>query len=231
MAAFLAQLGGRRLIGVVFGMAIILWVLVQKTMKPRVILGVAIAAATVLLIMQTMLAYRNVGLRAALGGEEEVEGPGYLHVDDNFLRLAQIVELFPKEYPHVYLKYPFYVFARPIPRVLWEGKPTDPGFKLADALEWSGVSLSCSVVGELYMAAGLFGVLLGGWFYGRLGGMAYAVLMSRRAVGALIVYSTFMMALFAGVRSMLDLVLICYVILAWMAICALYRMTYTHRHG
>src|SRR5207247_6839788 len=138
------------------------------------------------------LVYRNVGLRAALSGEAEVEGPGYLHVDDNFLRLAQIIQFFPDEHPYLYLKYPFYVFVRPIPRVLWEGKPTDPGFNLAEALEMSGVSLSCSVIGELYMAAGLFGVLLGGWFYGRLAVMASAFLMSRRAVGALIAYSTFL---------------------------------------
>ncbi len=227
ISAFLAQEGGRRIIGVIFGMAIILWVLSQKQIRMRVFLPAAIGIGTVLFIMQTMLEYRNIGLGVMLIEDEfgmDVQKPEYIHVDDNFLRLAQIVQLVPAQYPHVWEKYPIYVLVRPIPRVFWAGKPVDPGFDLPSALGLRMVSLSSSAVGELWVTGGFWAVILGGWVYGSLAGMASRLLTQGAGFGAHVVYSAAMMALFAGVRSMLDLVLISYVVLAWIFICWLYRL-------
>jgi hypothetical protein len=223
---FLSQEGGRRIIGVVFGMAIIFWTLTEHRLRARGVLVAASAAIAVLTFMQVMINYRNVGLSAAVhtDGDEKVEKYEYIHVDDNYYRLAQIISLIPATHEHTHLQYFVYVFVRPIPRVLWPDKPIDGGFDLSQALGLSGVSLSTSIVGELYTAGGLWVVAVGGFFYGLIARGASRLLGDELKLGALIIYCTTMMALFAGFRSMLDLVLISYVTLAWIGLCRLYQL-------
>ncbi len=139
-------------------------------------------------------------------------------MDDNVYRFCQIIQIIPEAHPYVYHQYLIWVLVRPIPRVFWPGKPVDPGFDLPATLGVKGVSFSCSTVGELYMSGGLIAIALGGWLYGRLSGMASRLLTQGATFGAYVVYSILMMALFAGMRSMLDLVLISYVVLAWIAL-------------
>jgi len=146
----------------------------------------------------------------------------HLRVDDNFYRLCQIIQLIPAQYPFVYQKYLVYVIVRPIPRVLWPGKPVDPGFDLPTALGVEGLSLSYSVIGELYMSLGLIGVALGGWLYGRIASTASGLLARCRTQGALVIYSIVVMALFSGMRSILELILVSYVVLAWVGITHLF---------
>ncbi len=223
---FLSQEGGRRIIGVVFGMAIIFWTLTERRLRARGMLVAAVAAIAVLMFMQVMINYRNVGLSTAIrtGGSEEVEKYEYLHVDDNFYRLAQTVGLIPANYAHTHHQFFVYVFVRPIPRVLWPNKPVDAGFDLPQALGLPGVSLSMSIVGELYTAGGLWVVAIGGFFYGLIARGSSRLLGGELKLGALIIYCTTMMALFAGFRSMLDLVLISYVTLAWIGLCWVYQL-------
>jgi oligosaccharide repeat unit polymerase len=231
MALFLAQGGGRRIIGVIFGMAIILWVLSEHRLKPRQIAILAGVAAVLLAVMQTMLEYRNVGFSAIFNEEtgEPMESRDYLHVDDNFYRFCQLIQFIPEQYPHVYHKYFIWVFVRPIPRVFWPGKPMDPGFDLPTALGLTGVTFSASVIGDLYMAAGMFGIALGGWFYGRLAGMASRLLTQSATFGGYVIYAALMMALFAGVRTMLELVLVSYVVLAWVGLSRLFMALHARR--
>ena len=102
--------------------------------------------------MQFMLNIRNLGYEEfAFRGESEYD---YLHVDDNFLRLAQVIELVPAEYPYLQFGQVWFTIIRPIPRVLWPGKPVDPGFDLPTALGMKGVSLSMSIIGEWYLSFG-----------------------------------------------------------------------------
>jgi len=224
MLVFLSQSGNRRVIGVVFGIAFITWVLTERRLRTRHVLIGAGSVAALLLVFQVMLEYRRVGLAElfASGKTEPILERDYLHVDDNFYRLCQIIELIPDYYPHTYHKYLVFVLVRPIPRVLWSDKPVDPGFELSSVIGARGVSLSSSVIGELYMAAGFFGIALGGWFYGRLSGMASQLLTLRTNFGAVIIYAIMTMSLFAGVRSMLELVLVNYALVAWIGLCQLF---------
>jgi len=231
MALFLAQSGSRRVIGVVGGMALILWVLDQQRLRIKHLLTSALAIIALLVTLQVMLEYRNVGLSVLVGqgdvpsGRQEkrqVLEEKHLRVDDNFYRLCQIIQLIPAQYPFVYHKYLVYVIVRPIPRVLWPGKPVDPGFDLPTALGVEGLSLSYSVIGELYMSLGLIGVALGGWLYGRIASTASGLLARCRTQGALVIYSIVVMALFSGMRSILELILVSYVVLAWVGITHLF---------
>ncbi len=65
------------------------------------------------------------------------------------------------------------------------------------------------------MAAGFIGIALGGWFYGRLCGMASRLLAGPTNLGVVLMYGVMTMSLFTGVRSILDLVLVNYATLAW----------------
>jgi oligosaccharide repeat unit polymerase len=231
MTLFLAQSGSRRVIGVVAGMALVLWILDQQRLRLKHLITTAVAVVAVLLALQIMLEYRNVGLSALVGnGETAVTGyqktqmleEDYLRVDDNFYRLCQIIQLIPNTHPFVYHEYLFYVLVRPVPRVFWPDKPIDPGFDLPNALGVQGVSYSYSVIGELYMSLGLFGIALGGWFYGRISAFARGLLSHSTTQGALVIYSIIVMALFSGMRSILELILVSYVVLAWVGLSQLF---------
>ena len=227
IALFLAQSGSRRVIGVVAGMALILWVLDQRRLRIKHLLTSLLMIAGLLLALQVMLEYRNLGFSALVGKGEVVSGrfekrqlfeEQHLRVDDNFYRLCQIIQLIPETYPFVYHKYFVYVIVRPVPRVFWPEKPVDPGFDLPTALDVQGVSFSYSVIGEFYMSLGFLGIALGGWFYGRVSSMASALLARCTTQGALVIYSIVVMALFSGMRSILDLILVSYVVLAWVGL-------------
>jgi hypothetical protein len=231
VALFLVQSGSRRIIGVVCGMALVLWVLDQQRLRVKHLLTTAFAIVALLVTLQVMLEYRNVGLGVLVGQAEMPSGryekrtvleEQHLRVDDNFYRLCQIIQLIPKQYPFVYHKYLIYVIVRPIPRVFWPGKPVDPGFDLPTVLGVEGVSFSYSVLGELYMSLGLIGVALGGWLYGRIASTASGLLARCRTQGALVIYSIVVMALFSGMRSILELILVSYVVLAWVGLTHLF---------
>jgi len=231
MTLFLAQSGSRRVIGVVAGMALMLWILDQQRLRVKHLITTVVAVVAVLLTLQIMLEYRNVGLSVLVGtGETAVIGyqksqvleEEHLRVDDNFYRLCQIIQLIPNTHPFVYHEYLFYVLVRPVPRVFWPEKPVDPGFDLPNALGVQGVSYSYSVIGELYMSLGFIGVALGGWFYGRISAFARGLLSHSTTQGALVIYSIVVMALFSGMRSILELILVSYVVLAWLGLSQLF---------
>jgi hypothetical protein len=231
IALFLAQSGSRRVIGVVGGMALILWVLDQRRLRIKHLIGSVVGVFALLVALQFMLEYRNVGLGVLVGKTEIQSGrfekrqileEQHLRVDDNFYRLCQIIQLIPESYGFVYHRYLIYVIVRPVPRVFWPGKPVDAGFDLPTALGVEGVSYSYSVIGELYMSLGLFGIALGGWFYGRVAAMASGLLARCTTQGALVIYSIVVMALFSGMRSILELILVSYVVLAWVGLSHLF---------
>jgi oligosaccharide repeat unit polymerase len=231
IALFLAQSGSRRVVGVVAGMALILWVLDQRRLRVKHLVTTAFAIVGLLIALQVMLEYRNVGLSVLVGTGEISSGRSekrqileeqHLRVDDNFYRLCQIIQLIPESYPFVYHNYLLYVIVRPIPRVFWPDKPVDPGFDLPTALGVQGVSYSYSVIGELYMSLGFIGIALGGWFYGRVASMASGLLARCTTQGALVIYSIVVMALFSGMRSILELLLVSYVVLAWVGLSHLF---------
>jgi hypothetical protein len=231
MTLFLAQSGSRRVIGVVAGMALVMWILDQRRLRVKQLITTVIVVAALLLALQLMLEYRNVGFSVLVGtGEMTVNGlekkqvleEQHLRVDDNFYRLCQIIQLIPKSHPFVYYDYLVYVLVRPVPRVLWPEKPVDPGFDLPSALGVEGVSYSYSVIGELYMSLGFIGIALGGWFYGRICAFARGLLGASSTQGALVIYSIIVMALFSGMRSILELILVSYVVLAWVGLSQLF---------
>lgn len=215
--AFQAQGGGRRIVGVMMGAAILTWLLLNKKISFARVGIVLVLLFGLLNILQTMLYVRKVGLETYLQyGVDVASKKDYFHVDDNFLRLAQIAYFFPDKVEYVGSSQIVFTLIRPIPRALWPGKPVDPGFNLTEMVGMQGVSLSSSIVGELYASWGLIAVFLGGLFMGNLG-KAWNVLLygTKESNNGRLMYALGIMVLFAGIRSMQDLVIMSYSIFAW----------------
>lgn len=219
MAVFLAQSGSRRVIGVIFGAAIICWLIEQRKLKLKELLIAFISMALLLTVMQNMLNFRGSGFAAAFDETEETEAIyQHIHVDDNFYRLSQTVSIVPRFSPYVYEKQIVFALIRPIPRAIWKSKPTDPGFDLATTIGKTGVALTHSVIGDWYITGGWIAVFIGGLLYGALAKSITTLLIKDADSAGGLVYSLMVMAMFAGVRAMIDIVLMSYALFAWMAI-------------
>src|SRR5687767_8515146 len=213
MLAFLSQGGGRRIIGVTAGAAIIVWIQAQQELRVRRLTIAAAAAIGLLAAMQFMLNIRTGGYEAfAFRGESKYD---YLHVDDNFLRLAQVIEIVPAEQPHVGFQQIWFTLVRPVPRVFWPNKPVSPGFDLPSIVGLRGVSLSTSIIGEWYLTWGWLAVMFGGWLHGRLARAINTLREHEEYRTNPIVYGLAVMVLVAGMRSMQDLVIMSYALIAW----------------
>ncbi|MEM7145831.1 MAG: O-antigen polymerase [Verrucomicrobiota bacterium] len=229
--AFVAQGGGRRIIGVMLGAALCFWLLDQKTIKIRHLLVAAACGVLILFVMQVMLVIRESGFSkigadaivAAIpgwGDDTVTTGSGtdsFIRVDDNFNRLAMITDIVPEEHPYVHHQFVFYTLVRPIPRFLWPGKPEDGGFDLATYLH-ADATLSSSIIGELYISFGWITVALGGWIFGRFATMPSQLLDSPQGTVAPMLYGWITMTLLVGMRSMVEVILFSYALLAWMLI-------------
>jgi hypothetical protein len=213
MLAFLSQGGGRRIIGVTVGAAIIVWIQAQARLNVRKLVIAAAAAIGLLTAMQFMLNIRSIGYEEYMfRGTSDYD---YLHVDDNYLRLAQVIQIVPAEHPHVNFQQLWFTIVRPVPRVFWPGKPIDPGFDLPSIVGMKGVSLSTSIIGEWYLSYGWLAVLFGGWLHGRLARTANVLRERPEYHTNPIVYGLAVMILVSGMRSMQDLVIMSYALVAW----------------
>ena len=215
--ALMSTGGGRRIIGVMCGAAACTWFLSRPKPQWRHLSVVFAMLASLLFVMQVILIYRNVGIGKMWSGDSTVSMSERttLHVDDNFLRLAQITGIIPEHHPHTTWRWALWVAVRPVPRVFWPGKPSDFGFNMPAYLGMRGVSLSMSTVGELYLAFGYIGCFFGGMLYGRLARTLASVLEFNKTPGSLVIFSAGLLALFAGMRSAIELVLMSYVLLGW----------------
>lgn len=212
MLLFLGQGGGRRIIMVTVGAALIVWVQAQPGMRVRKVVTVGVATIALVWAMQFMLNIRTGGYQAFLESGAESD---HLHVDDNFLRLAQTIQLVPSRRDFVYWRQLAFIIVRPVPRVFWPGKPVGPGFDLPSELGMKGVSLSNSIIGEWYISWGWFALIFGAWFHGRLAATASTLHEVGIAARNPIVYALAVMVLVAGLRSMQDLIIMSYALVAW----------------
>jgi oligosaccharide repeat unit polymerase len=214
----LAQGGGRRVVGVMAGAPLITWILAQPRIDLRRAVVIVIAVIAILGFMELMLEYRNRGLGAVLGTEKIVLNVGRINIDDNFYRLSQVINIIPDKHDYVYHRHLYFTLVRPIPRALWPGKPVDGGFDLAQFIGAKGLSLSSTVLAEWYMSGGFFLIAVGGFIYGVFA-CTFGRLWYATGFGAgRMLYGISAMTLFAGVRSMPDLILMSYILLAWLPV-------------
>lgn len=216
--AFLAQGGGRRIIGATIGAALLTWLLTKPVLRPKVVFYVVSGVLSLLFAMQEMLRFRNIGFGAWWRGERPELNVDYLHIDDNFLRLSQIISFFPERVDYIYHKPIFHALTLPVPRFLWAEKPIGPGFDLPGLLGMQGVSLSTSILGELWVSFGMVGIVMGGYIFGKISGMWNKVLQPSYKSTAPMLYALGVMVVFVGLRSMQAMVQMSYVVVAWVVV-------------
>ena len=110
--------------------------------------------------------FRGVGLADYLSEEEEgasAEKEENFFVDYNFYVVAALTSLFPRPYDYLGLQVPLWLVVRPVPRAFWPEKPdgesVSPQMYLGVR---EGTTISATFIGEAYMSAGLFGVIIAG---------------------------------------------------------------------
>ena len=213
--AFHMQGGGRRIVGSMILAALFCWLIYARKLTLRRAVMVALSFGALVLLLQIMLIYRGIGF-----GDPGTALPqfDYVFVDDNFLRMNQMLEFVPDSHPFVEFEYVYFALVRPIPRVLWPGKPISGGFDLAELLGIPDTSLALTAAGEFYVSYGYLAALIGGLVYGRLATMVNELFRYPAERLNPLYPSLLLVWLFVGVRSMLEVMLMGYVLLAVIAI-------------
>jgi oligosaccharide repeat unit polymerase len=162
-------------------------------------------------MMQAQVQFRSGGFYNFDATAVE-SNPLEMHRDNNFYWFATAVNTMPNMYEFTNEWIFLQVFTHPVPRFLWPGKPYSAGFPF---VQWEeiGASLSISVVGELYISQGIFGIVFGGLVYGWLARNwdEFLPYLGKRNASGLI-YSLGLTLLLIGVRSFGDIVLNWYVL-------------------
>ena len=211
--AFIIQGGGRTSVGAILGAAIMVGILMtRRPIRPLHLTLVLAIVFAVQVGMNIIVANRGTGFGNVFLPDWSL---ARVRVDDNFNRLAQTIDFVPRAYPYSGLEFAYFGLVRPIPRVLWPGKPISAGFSVADALGEQETTLTTSVVGEAYAGYGLPLVLATGIFFGAAARWWERTLDGRVTSGAVILYAFGAMALFTGLRGFVNIVLMSYPILSF----------------
>lgn len=204
---FLSHSGSRRLVGVTVGSAILFYLLSRPKLSARILATGAVAVFGLLVLLQLIFFLRGTGVAYAYLTDAEVSLGENIVVDDNFLRLAQVIDFFPSKYPYVTYRRLYYTIVRPVPRIFWPDKPVNWGFDLAEALGDRNVSWSSSVIADWWVMYGILTVALGGFLYGRLCSWWSRVLDLGVAPIGILIYSLGAMAIFCSLRQIDELLL------------------------
>jgi oligosaccharide repeat unit polymerase len=172
----------------------------QLTKRHALIFG---SAMVVLLLVgiTLMLQFRTVGL-GSLASTAPSEA---FYVDLNIVNIAQLTAKFPDVYGYLGLEIPINALIRPIPRVLWADKPTGLSVSIEGALGAEGLTLSCTYVGEAYMAGGLVAVLIASLIFGAAAEMWNRVGFNSSRPFMKIVYVSGFLCAAVSMRSMLSM--------------------------
>jgi oligosaccharide repeat unit polymerase len=166
------------------------------------------APMLVVLLVATvyMLAFRKVGL-SNFSSSSAGQDSALFFVDYNIVNVSNLTARFPSVFDYLDLEIPLNALIRPIPRVFWPGKPVGLSVTIESALGASpGMTLSCTFIGEAYMAGGLVAVLLVSLFFGAAAAMWNRVGANSNLQFAQLLYASGFLCAAVAMRSMLSMV-------------------------
>ena len=150
-----------------------------------------------------MLEFRNVGL-ASFEGEQHYTT---VFIDQNIVNVSLLTQVFPDSVDYLGSEIPIAALIRPIPQFLWPEKPEGLSTGIEAALGASpGMTLSCTFVGEAYMAGGLLSVLIFSLGFGAAAEMWNRVGRDIGSPISQLLYASGFLCAAIGMRSMLSLV-------------------------
>ncbi len=212
-SAFEFQGGGRRITGFLAGVAVITFLVYKRNnLKIYHFIGLGAIAGGMLVLLDMQLAFRNKGYEGMFN-DYEIEGLNEVRVDDNFFRIAQVIDWIPSIYPFAGSQWLIYSLSRPIPRYFWPGKPIDPGYDVAKMAGEYGVSLTTTVVGEAYASGGVYMIIFIGFIYGLIAASFRNLLYTNLGILGFAIYSIGTLATVGGVRALVDFIIFSYALL------------------
>lgn len=107
---------------------------------------------------------------------------------------AVLVAITPEVIPFLYGRSYVEVLFQPIPRVLWASKPVPAGFMVGQVLRGVNVGTPSTVMGELYLNFGVFGIVPGMLLFGLLCAMVDHWLKDNRDSPAVVLVFSFLFA-------------------------------------
>ncbi len=184
------------------------YVLSKPNLKPKQLLIVGVPVAGLLLFASTlMLEFRSAGgittwLNA---GERHYDT---LYIDHNMVNLSNLTNVFPDAVGYLGLEIPYQALIKPIPRVLWPGKPEGLSTSIEAALGVADnvTTLSCTFMGEAYMAFGLVGVIVAGLLFGVAAALWNRVGQEADSSFSQILYASGFICAAMAMRSLLTMV-------------------------
>lgn len=125
---------------------------------------------TFIFLSYHMLEFRNMGLKHYLESQhyDSSVTRNTLFIDFNLVPISQLAERFPGEYRYLGWEVPFWALVKPFPRAFWPGKPKGLSLGIEQALGHEQMTVAVTFIGESYMAAGRFGVIIAGLLFGAL---------------------------------------------------------------
>jgi len=171
--------------------------------KWKIIILSAIGAAILALSTIYGVRFRDVGLGNYLKGarEDRAAFEAGLHVDYNLYVVSELATIFPGYVNYIGWDGLIWFVARPIPRVLWPGKPLGANVAAENVVQSEGASLSCTFVGESYMVAGLAGVIVTAFGIGMLARWWTKKVFSTHSDLGIVIYGSGFFAVAITMRS------------------------------
>ncbi|MEZ5304494.1 MAG: hypothetical protein R3F11_28190 [Verrucomicrobiales bacterium] len=164
-----------------------------------------------------MLAFRQIGLKKFMQGDyylgRSYVGPSSgpvderdeLFVDANLFNISETIRAFPHQVEYQRWDIVKEIFFRPIPRALWSGKPLGLALKIEDAFAREGkpmtLTISITIVGEMWVGFGMPGVVFGCFVFGIFAGWWNRLAARTNSDLGFLIYVTGFLGLVISMRS------------------------------
>jgi oligosaccharide repeat unit polymerase len=183
------------------------YALSKPDLKLKQVLMVGVPIAGMLLFASTlMLEFRSAGGVTAIASE----GRHYntLFIDNNIVSISNLTNVFPDAVGYLGLEIPYQAIIKPIPRALWPGKPEGLSTSIEAALNVNdgATTLSCTFVGEAYMAFGLLGVIIAGLAFGAAAGWWNRIGQNTGSSFSQVLYASGFLCAAMAMRSLITMV-------------------------
>ena len=197
--------GTRNIIGSYLITFLAAYIYASKASRRQLLVVATIVFAILFLATYYEIRFRDVGLKNYMQGldvpsEEDEEMT--LYVDYNLYTVGALMNIFPRQVPYIGLDSPLWLIARPIPRVLWPGKPDGSKVSIENILDLEGLTIAATFVGESYVAGGLFGVVLASVLVGILAQWWTRKAFSPESGFGILIYGSGFFAVVITMRSM-----------------------------
>jgi oligosaccharide repeat unit polymerase len=197
--------GTRNIIGSYLITFLAAYIYASSASRRQIIFLTAVVFGILFLATYYGIRFRTVGLRdywqdveTGSANDEEMT----LYVDYDLYVVGSLVSIFPEQKDYIGWNAPLWLIARPIPRVLWPGKPDGSNVSVESVFEVEGVTVAATFVGESYMAAGLVGVTLASLLVGMMAQWWTRKAFSAKSGFGILIYGSGFFAIVITIRSM-----------------------------